>query len=265
MLGAVIGDIAGSRFEWNNIKSKDFAFFNEKCSPTDDSIMTFAVARAILLSGGDMQTLGENAVRQMQAFGRRYPHAGYGTHFYGWICAADPQPYGSWGNGAAMRVSPCGFAARTLEEAEAMAKAVTEVTHSHPEGLRGAGAVAAAVYLARTGESKEAIRAYIEEHYYRIGFRLGDIRASYTFDVSCRGSVPQALEAFFEADGFEDAIRNAISIGGDSDTIAAITGGVAEAFWGIPVGLRAQALGFLGKDLLAVLRDFEEKYGAYTV
>lgn len=263
MLGAIIGDIVGSRFEWNNNKSKEFEFLShvKRCRPTDDSIMSLAVAQAILDSGGDITVLRQSAVTRMQELGRKYPHAGYGGHFHKWIYDSNPQPYNSWGNGAAMRVSPCGFAAASLEEAKTFSQAVTEVTHNHPEGTKGAEATAVAVYLARNGKSMLEIRDYIETHYYKIKFKLADIRANYIFDVSCQGSVPQALEAFFESTSFEDAIRNAISIGGDSDTIAAITGGIAEAYYGIPADIRKLALTFLDAKQLEILNAFESRYG----
>lgn len=263
MLGAIIGDIAGSRFEWNNIKSKEFELLShiKRCRVTDDSIMSLAVAQAILDSKGDTATLSQHAVTRMQELGRKYPHAGYGGGFHKWIYDSNPHPYNSWGNGSAMRVSPCGFAATSLDEAKTFSKAVTEVTHNHPEGLKGAEATAVAVYLARSGKSMIEIRDYIETHYYKIKFKLGDIHTSYTFDGSCQGTVPQALEAFFESTGFEDAIRNAISIGGDSDTIAAITGGIAEAYYGIPADIRKLALTFLDVKQLEILNAFESRYG----
>lgn len=263
MLGAIIGDIAGSRFEWNNSKSKEFELLShiKGCKVTDDSIMSLAVAQAILDSNGDTAALNQHAVTRMRELGRKYPHAGYGGDFHKWIYDSNPHPYNSWGNGAAMRVSPCGFAATSLDEAKTFAKAVTEVTHNHPEGIKGAEATAVAVYLARSGKSMIEIRDYIETHYYRIKFKLADIRANYTFDVSCQGSVPQALEAFFESTSFEDAIRNAVSIGGDSDTIAAITGGIAEAYYGIPVDIRKLALTFLDVKQLEILNAFESRYG----
>jgi len=263
MLGAIIGDIVGSRFEWNNTKSKDFEFLThiKGCKPTDDSIMTLAIAQAILDCGACYDGLGKTAIIRMQELGRKYPHAGYGGRFHKWIYENDPQPYNSWGNGSAMRVSACGFAAQSIDEAQVLSRAVTEVTHNHPEGIKGAEATVVAVYLARTGKSMLEIRDYIEAHYYRIQFKLDDIRASYSFDVSCQGSVPQALEAFFESTGFEDAIRNAISIGGDSDTIAAIAGGIAEAYYGIPADIRKLALTFLDAKQLNILNAFESKYG----
>lgn len=263
MLGAIIGDIVGSRFEWHNQKSKDFEFLThiKGCKPTDDSIMTLAIAQAIMDCDGSYGQLGKNAIKRMQELGRRYPHAGYGGHFHKWLYEANPQPYSSWGNGAAMRVSACGFVARAIDEAQALADAVTEVTHNHPEGIKGAEATAVAIFLARTGKSIIEIRDYIETHYYRINFKLADIRPYYTFDVSCQGSVPQALEAFFESTSFEDAIRNAVSIGGDSDTIAAIAGGVAEAYYGIPADIRKLALTFLDGVQLVILNSFESQFG----
>ena len=263
MLGALIGDIAGSRFEWHNIKTKDFELLTAmgRCRPTDDSIMSLAVAKAILDCNGDYSGLEQRAVSCMQNLGRKYPHAGYGGKFHKWIYADDPRPYNSLGNGAAMRVSPCGFAASTLDEAISLARAVTIVTHNHPEGMKAAEATSAAIFLARSGKSMLEIRDYIEANYYKIDFTLGNIRPTYSFDVTCQGSVPQAFEAFFESVGFEDAIRNAVSIGGDSDTIAAITGGIAEAYYGIPADLRKHALTFLDKTQLDILNSFEAKFG----
>ena len=263
MLGAIIGDIAGSRFEWHNIKTKEFDLLTTigRCRPTDDSVMSLAVAKAIMNCNGDYTCLDRQAVSCMQELGRQYPHAGYGGHFRQWIYDDDPQPYNSFGNGAAMRVSPCGFAAHSLDEAVSLARAVTKVTHNHPEGMKAAEAVSSAIFMARSGKSVFEIRDYIESKFYKIDFTLDSIRPDYSFDVSCQGSVPQALEAFFESVDFEDAIRNAISIGGDSDTIAAITGGIAEAYYGIPTELRKLALTFLDKTQLDILNAFESKYG----
>ena len=261
MLGAILGDIAGSRFEWENIKTKEFAFLHPDCRMTDDSIMTLAVAKAILDSREDRSTLGQQAVVWMQKLGRKYPDAGFGGRFSRWLLDPDPKPYGSYGNGAAMRVSPCGFAAQSLEEAKELARTVTEVTHNHPEGIKGAEATACIIYLARTGKTREEIRSFVCEHYYPLNFTLDEIRPSYRFDVSCQGSVPQAIEAFLESTDYEDAIRNAISIGGDSDTIAAIAGGMAQAFFGIPGPLRDAAMhDFRDDGLREILREFEAVY-----
>ena len=260
MLGAIIGDIAGSIYEWRNIRQKEFPLFRQECRPTDDSIMTLAVARA-LLETTDPEELPAYAVQNMQDLGRKYPYAGYGGHFASWLRERDPQPYNSWGNGAGMRVSPCAWAAGSLEEALALADAVTAVTHNHPEGIKGARAVTAAEYLAREGRTMDEIREHIVSNYYPLDFTLGEIRMTYRFDVSCQGSVPQAIEAFLESTDYEDAIRNAISIGGDSDTIAAMAGGIAEAFWGIPDGIRNECLPFLDESLVRTVRDFEARFG----
>ena len=261
MIGAIIGDIAGSRFEWHNRKSKEFELFTDRCRPTDDSVMTLAIAQAVLDSGGRPENLGAAAVACMQALGRKYPSAGYGGNFRRWLSAPDPAPYHSYGNGAAMRVSPCGWAADSLKTAKALSKAATEVTHNHPEGLKGAEATACAIYLALHGSTIPEIRAHIVENYYPLDFTLDAIRPTYSFDVSCQGSVPQAITAFLESTGFEDTIRNAISIGGDSDTIAAIAGSIAEAYYGVPETLRRQALGFLDAPQKEILFRFEQHYG----
>ena len=261
MLGALIGDIVGSRFEWNNIKTKEFEFLVHNCYPTDDSIMTLAIAQAIMDCNGAESKVAECTVRRMQELGQEYPHAGYGGSFRQWLIETNPQPYNSWGNGAAMRVSACAFAAKTLDEAICLSKKVTEVTHNHLEGIKGAEATTVAIFMAKTGSSMLEIQDYINKNYYKIDFKLDDIRENYSFDVSCQGSVPQALEAFFESTDFEDAIRNAISIGGDSDTLAAITGGIAEAYYGIPESIRKHALTFLDGRQLGILNAFEAKYG----
>ena len=261
MLGAIIGDIVGSRFEWNNIKTKEFEFFTDECEPTDDSIMSIAICKALLEFDGDYDKLSESAVKYMREIGQHYPNCGYGGHFYHWIYSPEtPAPYNSYGNGSAMRVSGCGFAANSLEEAKLLSAAVTKVSHNHPEGMKGAEAVAAAIYLARTGATVNEIREYINEHYYNLDFTLDEIREGYTFDVTCQGSTPQAIEAFLESTSYEDAIRNAISIGGDSDTVAAMAGGIAEAYYGIPAPIREKAMSFLDGRLSDILSAFEKKY-----
>lgn len=261
MLGAIIGDIVGSRFEWHNHRSKDFRLFTDSCEPTDDSIMTLAVAKAFLSCKGDYSDLGDKTVEYMQQLGRQYPYAGYGGYFSIWLRTDDPKPYNSFGNGAAMRVSACGFAASSLEETIMLSRKVTEVTHNHPEGLKGAEVTAVAIYLARTGKSIPEIRTYINENYYPLNFTLDSIRETYRFNETCQDTVPQAIEAFLESNSFEDAVRNAISIGGDSDTLAAITGGIAEAYYGIPANIRKQALDFLDDSLISILDGFEKEYG----
>lgn len=260
MIGAIIGDIAGSRFEWHNIKTKEFKLLMRDCHFTDDTVMSLAVCEALMSCKSNHSDLSKQAITYMQEIGNKYPHAGYGESFYHWLHEKSPKPYNSWGNGSAMRVSGCGYAAKSLEEVIQFSRMVTEVTHSHPEGIKGAEATAVAVYLARTGKNILEIRDYINKYYYPINFTLDSIRNEYKFDVSCQGSVPQALEAFFESRNFEDAIRNAISIGGDSDTIAAITGAVAEAYYGVPTSIRKHALTFLDERLLNILVEFENLY-----
>lgn len=273
MLGAIIGDIAGSRFEFYNHKSKDFELFFPTCRFTDDTVMTLAVAAALMEaadkgllrtvasaegSSGPEESLEKLFVRHMQRLGRAYSNAGYGGRFYDWIFSRIPEPYNSWGNGSAMRVSPCGEIARSLGDAASLARKSASVTHDHPEGIRGAEATATAIFLARSGRSKEEIRDHIKRYYYDMdfggSFTLDQIRPAYEFDVSCQGSVPQALEAFFEADSFEDTIRNAISLGGDSDTIAAIAGGVAESYYGLDQDLADRAMEYLPEELAQIVR-----------
>ena len=225
MLGALAGDIIGSVYEFNPIKSEDFELFSPGCSFTDDTVLTVALADAILH--------GRDYCRTMKEYYRRYPYAGYGSYFHQWACSGDSRPYNSWGNGAAMRISPVGFAYDTLEEVLERAEYFTAITHNHPEGIRGARATAASVFLARKGSSKEEIKAAIESQFgYDLSRSLAEIRPTYAFDVSCQGTVPQAITAFLESGDFEDALRNAVSLGGDSDTLACITGGIAHAFYG---------------------------------
>ena len=262
MLGAIIGDIAGSRYEWNNIKTKNFELLNSmKCFFTDDTVMTLAVAKSLLECNGNYNNLSEIAINNMVEIGRKYPDCGFGGNFYKWIMTDNHEPYNSFGNGAAMRVSACGIVGKNLEEVKTLSRKVTEISHNHPEGIKGAEAVACAVYLANNGKNILEIRNFIQKNYYDLNFKLDDIRSNYSFDVSCQGSVPQALEAFFESTSFEDSIKNAISIGGDSDTIAAITGGIAAAYYGIPNSIRKKALSFLDEQLLKILIDFENRYG----
>lgn len=262
MIGAIIGDIVGSRFEFNNHRSKDFELFTPECKVTDDSIMTLAIAKSILESKKKGSDLSKEAVRYMQEIGRKYPDCGYGGSFYHWMFKDNPQPYNSFGNGAAMRVSPCGFAARTLSEVLNMSDTVTMVSHNHPEGLKGAKAVAVAIFLAKEGMAKADVKDVVEfGSDYKFDFALDEIRYTYKFNETCQETVPQALQAFFESTSFEDALRSAISIGGDSDTLAAITCSVAEAYYGVPDTLREQALTYLDSDLLAILTDFENEFG----
>ncbi len=261
MIGAITGDVAGSRFEFRNYRAKDFELFSEKCFFTDDSVMTLAVAKALLSCDNTEDTEGfkQVLISTMHEVGRRYPSSGYGNRFYNWVMNRRTEPYNSFGNGSAMRVSPVGWYASSLEECERLAEATAEVTHNHPEGVKGAVSVAGAIFLARTGRSKEEIKEYVKQ-YYNIAFTIDEIRDSYLFNESCQGTVPQALEAFFEATDFEDAIRTAVSVGGDSDTLAAITGSVAEAYYGIDDDMKKAALSYLDDYLLEIAEEFIDKY-----
>ena len=259
MLGSIIGDIVGSRFEWDNHKDKNFELFTDNCFFTDDTIMTLAVAKALLDCKGNYSDLSEKTISAMQEIGRPYPDCGYGGAFFHWIYSDDPKPYNSYGNGAAMRVSACGFIAETLNEAKELSRKVTEVTHNHPEGIKGAEATAVAIFLARKGYKINEIREYIHTHYYKMDFTLDEIRDTYQFNEICQDTVPQAIMAFLESTSFEDAIRNAISIGGDSDTLAAITGGIAEAYYKIPDEIKRNAKSYLDTRLLAILTRFESR------
>jgi len=254
MLGAIIGDIVGSIYEWRNIKMKEFPLFGEKCVFTDDTVMTIAVAEG-LMNGGRPNDF----INAMKRLGRMYPNAGYGGHFRSWLLKDDSDPYNSWGNGSAMRVSPVSWMFDTLEATEYTAEISASVTHNHPEGIKGAQATAAAIFLARNGKLKEEIKTYIESKYgYDLNKTLDEIRPSYKFDESCQGTVPEAITAFLESDGFEDAIRNAISLGGDSDTLAAITGSIAEAAYGVPDEIKTKALSLLDSPLLEVFDRWQE-------
>ena len=260
MTGAIIGDIVGSRFEFDNHKSKDFTLFTPQCFFTDDTVMTLAVAKALnkYESITDYEDFRQTLIKSMHEIGNHYPDCGYGGRFYSWIMNRNTEPYNSYGNGSAMRVSPVSWYAKSLAEAENLAKATAEVTHNHPEGIKGAVSVAGAIYLARTGSSMAKIKEYVSR-FYKIDFTLDEIRSTYGFYETCQDSVPQAFEAFFESTDFEDAIRNAISIGGDSDTIGAITGSVAEAFYGIGDKLKETAVSYLDERLLKIYVDFNNK------
>ena len=258
MFGAIIGDMCGCRYEWHNNKNVgDIIMFGYGSHPTDDSIMTVAVARALMDAYGyDPEDFREVLIDSLHYYGSVWPHAGYGRRFKKWLATGSREPYDSWGNGSAMRVAPVGWMFDTLEETLRYAKLSAEVTHNHPEAILGAQAVAAAIFLARTAHSKDEIRDYINRYFYKLDFTLDEIRDSYSFHVSCRGSCPQAIEAFLEGDSFEDVIIKAISIGGDSDTIAAMAGSIAEAFFGIPMTIADMAF--------ARLKDVEKEGHAYN-
>ena len=269
MIGAIVGDVVGSRFEFNNHRSKDFELFDEACEPTDDSIMTLAIAQALMeavdeFQGSDLDAdfekrLSELAVHHMRSIGQRYPYCGYGGRFGVWMFEPNPQPYNSFGNGAAMRVSPVGFFASDADQVKRWSAAVTRVTHNHPEGIKGAEATAMAILLARQGASKNEIRELIESDYYVLDFTIDEIRPTYPFNETCQQTVPQAIQCFLESDSFEDAIRIAISLGGDSDTVAAIAGPIAAAFYGgVPKEIGERALSYLDDELLAIVNHWQE-------
>lgn len=266
MFGAIIGDIVGSRFEFDNYRHKQFEFFSEYCEFTDDTVMSVAVCKALMLSEPNgFKDLGEQTVRCMRELGNKYPDAGYGGMFAQWLHMIEPKPYNSFGNGSAMRVGGCGWVGKTLDEVKSLSRAVTEITHNHPEGIKGAEATAVAVFLARTGHSLDEIREHIVKNYYPIDFTLDSIRDTYQFNETCQKTVPQALQAFFESTSFEDAIRCAISIGGDSDTLGAITGAVAEAYYGIPEAMRDRAMRYLPRGLASAATEFEAKYSSKII
>lgn len=254
MLGALAGDIVGSIYEWNNIKTTEFPLFQDQCHFTDDSVLTVALAEAILS--------GEEYAGVMRRYYLRYPDAGYGSKFSRWARGELSGPYQSWGNGSAMRVSPVGWAFDSLEEVLRKAEEYSRPTHDHSEGIRGAQAVAAAVYLGRQGGSKEELRDLVTARFgYDLSRSLAEIRPAYRFDVSCQGTVPQAIRAFLEARDFEEALRLAVSLGGDSDTLACITGAIAQAFFGgVPEPISGRALSFLDEPLRQVTLAFEERF-----
>ena len=262
MLGAIIGDIVGSRFEFDRgHKSKDFELFTSECDYTDDTVMTVAVAEALLDSGkdADEKTIKENLIKAMKKWGQKYPYAGYGQRFIGWVLSDDPKPYGSYGNGSGMRVSSVGWLYDTIERTREVARWTAEVTHNHPEGIKGAESVAAAIFLARNYASKEEIEKYIQDEFgYDLSRTLDDIRPTYEHVEDCMHTMPEAFECFFESESYEDCIRNVMYIGGDTDTLGAIAGAIAEAFWGIPIGMAANAKEYLSDDFETVLTRFDK-------
>ena len=254
MIGAIAGDIIGSIYEQNPIKSKDFTLFDSRCRFTDDTVLTVAVAEAILN--------GRPYLDSVREIGRRYPYAGYSGSFLRWLHSDQPRPYSSWGNGSAMRVSPVGFAFTTEDEVLREAEKTAIISHNHPEGIKGAQATALAVFLARTGHDKAAIKRRIAQRFgYDLNRSVDDIRPAYVFDISCQGTVPEAIVAFIDSDSYEDAIRNAVSLGGDSDTLACITGAISEAFYkDLPLGIRARVRQCLTPQLWEITEAFCRKY-----
>ncbi len=260
MLGAIIGDIIGSPYEFESFKTTNFELFNDGCTPTDDSIMTVAVGCACVLADiEDEWEFKAHVIYYMRKLGNLYPDAGYGDSFWQWLQDKNMGPYGSYGNGSAMRVSPVAWVADSLEQAETLAQWSAEVTHNHAEGIKGAQAVAAAIWLARDGKDKDGIREYIEEKYYDLDFTIDEIRAGYSFDVTCQGSVPQAIKCFLEAGSYEEAVRLAVSLGGDGDTQAAIAGSIAEAYFGIPEEIAEKGMEYLEGALYDYYMEYSEQ------
>lgn len=261
MYGAILGDIIGSPYEFDRgNKSKDFPLFTWRSRFTDDTVMTIAVAEAFLNTrpGDGAAEMRQNLISSMRHWGNRYPWAGYGARFVRWLVWPEPIPYGSYGNGSAMRVSSVGWLFDDLETVRQMARLSAEVTHNHPEGLKGAEATAGAIFLARTGRSKAEIRAYAESLGYDFSRTCDAIRPNYCHVESCQETVPEAITAFLEGESFEDVIRTAVSLGGDCDTLTCIAGSIAEAFYGVPEELKAACRERLPEDLLAVLDRFED-------
>ena len=254
LLGAIAGDVIGSVYEFRTFKGTSFPLFSEYSEYTDDTVMTVANA--------DWLLSGDSLLGIMQEYGHRYPTAGYGGMFRDWLWSNDPQPYGSWGNGSAMRVSPVGWAFTTLEETLEAAKQSAEITHNHPEGIKGAQATAACIYLARTGKSKEYIKEYVETTFgYNLSRTCDEIRPVYQFDGSCQGTVPESIIAFLESTDYESAIRLTISLGGDADTMGAITGGIAEAYYGgVPEHIKQKVLKRLPDEFVDVMSEFYNRF-----
>ena len=261
MYGAILGDIIGSPYEFDRgDKTKDFPLFSKYSSYTDDTVMTIAVAEAFLDAPpeADEEWIRDRLVKSMRHWGRKYPNVGYGGNFSIWLICGDPKPYGSFGNGSAMRVSPVAWLYHDMETVRRMARLSAEVTHNHLEGIKGAEATAAAIFLARTGHSKEEIKQYIEENFhYDLSRTCDEIRPGYYHVESCQQSVPEAITAFLEGEDFEDVIRTTVSLGGDTDTLAAIAGSIAEGFYGVPMTLKLECRRRLPADLRAVLDWFE--------
>ena len=262
MYGAIIGDMVGSPYEFDQgEKVKDFGpLFITRSVFTDDSVMTIAVAEALMDVGPDAgeKEITSSVVKSMQKWGRKYPDAGYGGRFIGWLAEKDPKPYGSWGNGSAMRVSAVGWLYDSIERTREVARWTAEVTHNHPEGVKGAEATASAIFLARNGSSKEEIKQYIiDEFGYDLSGTCDEIRPTYHHVESCQETVPEAITAFLEGDDFEDVIRTAVSLGGDCDTLTCIAGGIAEAFYGIPSAIMGECLIRVDDDLRKVIERFD--------
>lgn len=258
MLGAIIGDIVGSRFEFHNYRKKDFELFSNKCFFTDDTVMTCAIA--------DYLTNKNDLIKTLKLYGRKYPYCGFGNHFSHWIMSNDTESYYSFGNGAAMRISAVGWIAKNENEVKKLSREITEVTHDHPEGLKGAEVTAMCIFYARNGKDKEFIKSYAISQYPIIkNLNYLDLVREYRFNETCQNTVPQAIYCFLISDDFEDCVRNSISIGGDSDTLAAISCAIAEAYWGVPSEFKKEVLKYFNKEdkelLLKAIHNFNLKIG----
>ena len=255
IIGAIAGDVIGSTREFYSIKTKNFELFEDYSIFTDDTVMTLAVAKWLI----EDKTSKGVLIKNLKDFGNLYPNAGYGGRFIHWLSQESPEPYGSWANGSAMRVSPCAWLANSLKEAQELAYISAVVTHNHPEGIKGALATSDAIYLARTGSEKDEIKNHIEKNYgYDLNRTVDEIRPEYDFDVSCAGSVPESIICFLDAKDFEDTVRNAVSLGGDADTQAAIAGSIASAYWDVPQGIAESTVVRLDEFLRDVFMEFEE-------
>lgn len=254
MLGAIAGDIIGSIFEFSSHKSEEFELFGRYTRFTDDSVLTIATADAILHKKGYAECY--------KKWGREFIGAGYGARFWNWVVSDSMAPYGSFGNGSAMRVSPIGFAYNTLEVVLEESKRSAEVTHNHPEGIKGAQSVASAIFLARTGEDRKEIKKYVEGKFsYDLSKSLDEIRSGYGFDETCQGSVPQAIRAFLESSNWEDAVRKGVSLGGDSDTIGCIVGGIAQAYYkGVPSAVSERVFAKIPSDFIPIIEEFNSRF-----
>lgn len=257
MYGAIIGDVVGSVFEFDRGPwTKKFKLFTKNSTYTDDTVMTIAVAEGLLNAGidADADVVKKECIKSMKKWGQAYPHAGYGARFISWVLSDEPTPYGSWGNGSAMRVSAAGLLYPTLTRTLEIARATAEVTHNHPEGIKGAECTAAVMFLARNGATKEEIKNYVNDEYsYDISKSVDEVRPYHKHDESCMDALPKALISFFEGESYEDVIRNAVSLGGDTDTIAAIAGAMAGAFYSVPSDLINQCNSYLEDDMKAVI------------
>lgn len=262
MYGAILGDIIGQPYEFGpyNIKTKDFPLFTKKPRFTDDSVMTIAICDGILKAGidADEETMKISMIKSMHHWGHKYPRAGYGQKFYLWLARKDTKSYNSWGNGSAMRVSSIGWLFDTLERTRQVARWSAEVTHNHPEGIKGADATASVIWHSRNGYSKEQIKEFVENEFnYDLSRTCDQIRPTYFHQESCQKTIPEAITAFLEGNDFEDVIRTAVSLGGDCDTLTCIATGMAEAFYGIPESLKEKCLEITTSDMHKVLSKFD--------